>query len=287
MFDMGKIGVTISRYRKAGNMTQMELADRLGISFQAVSNWERGLSMPDIAKLTELSAIFGVSIDTLLDNKRAAEILGSINANVSLPPVNREDLDDLAPILKPKQVDKLFTSADDADCADITSVAPFLSQSFLDDWAMKRFERTGDLAAISPIAAFVSDQVIDTLAGQALANGGGLESIACILPFVSESIVTEFASKKFAATKDIHVLTAGAPFIGQSFLDACAIETLERTGNLADIACLAPFISDAVLNKLAADALEKNGLHAISAIMPFIDAKIVEDYIRMKSASTE
>ncbi len=45
MFDMKKIGGNISRMRKAANLTQMELADRMGVSFQAVSNWERGQTM--------------------------------------------------------------------------------------------------------------------------------------------------------------------------------------------------------------------------------------------------
>ena len=44
MFDMKQIGKKITDLRKAHNMTQMELADKLGISFQAVSNWERGVS---------------------------------------------------------------------------------------------------------------------------------------------------------------------------------------------------------------------------------------------------
>jgi len=51
MFDMNEVGRRISTARKDKNMTQMELADRLNISFQAVSNWERGISMPDISKL--------------------------------------------------------------------------------------------------------------------------------------------------------------------------------------------------------------------------------------------
>ena len=44
MFDMQRIGRKIFEFRKSRNMTQMELADQLGISFQAVSNWERGVS---------------------------------------------------------------------------------------------------------------------------------------------------------------------------------------------------------------------------------------------------
>ena len=43
-FDMQRTGATISRLRKEHHMTQLQLADALGISFQAVSNWERGVS---------------------------------------------------------------------------------------------------------------------------------------------------------------------------------------------------------------------------------------------------
>ena len=51
MFDMRKIGKRRAELRKSKNITQMALADMMGISFQAVSNWERGESMPDISKL--------------------------------------------------------------------------------------------------------------------------------------------------------------------------------------------------------------------------------------------
>ena len=75
MFDMERIGQNLMVARKNAGMTQMELADRMGISFQAVSNWERGVSCPDIAKLSELSELLGVTIDSLLGNERAAEIV--------------------------------------------------------------------------------------------------------------------------------------------------------------------------------------------------------------------
>lgn len=51
MFNMKQVGKKILMLRKAQNMTQTELADRMDVSFQAVSNWERGNSMPDISKL--------------------------------------------------------------------------------------------------------------------------------------------------------------------------------------------------------------------------------------------
>ena len=62
MFDTVKVGKIIAQKRKEHNMTQLALADRLGVSFQAVSNWERGNSMPDISKLPELAELFECSI---------------------------------------------------------------------------------------------------------------------------------------------------------------------------------------------------------------------------------
>ena len=43
-FDMRRIGRTIAGLRREHNLTQMALADAMGVSFQAVSNWERGVS---------------------------------------------------------------------------------------------------------------------------------------------------------------------------------------------------------------------------------------------------
>ena len=64
--DYGKILCEkISELRKGCNMTQEALATRLGITFQAVSKWENGVSCPDIILLPELAGIFGVSVDEL------------------------------------------------------------------------------------------------------------------------------------------------------------------------------------------------------------------------------
>ena len=52
--------------RKKNGMSQEELADRLGVSRQAVSRWELGATLPDAPNLLKLSDLFGVSIDYLL-----------------------------------------------------------------------------------------------------------------------------------------------------------------------------------------------------------------------------
>ena len=74
MFDTLKVAKRIRDGRNAKNMTQMELADKLGVSFQAVSNWERGASMPDISKLSDLSEILSISISELLGSEDKSSI---------------------------------------------------------------------------------------------------------------------------------------------------------------------------------------------------------------------
>lgn len=56
----------IVRYRKGLELTQDELASRLGITYQAVSKWETGQTMPDVSILTALAAELRVSVDKLL-----------------------------------------------------------------------------------------------------------------------------------------------------------------------------------------------------------------------------
>lgn len=68
-----KIGTKIKKLRIDNSITQERLADYLNISFQAVSKWENGTSLPDISLLKPLSNFFGVSIDFLLDNENMKE----------------------------------------------------------------------------------------------------------------------------------------------------------------------------------------------------------------------
>ena len=60
------LGKRIVEHRKRLGLTQDQLAERLGITAQAVSKWENDLSCPDIAMLPKLAEIFGISADELL-----------------------------------------------------------------------------------------------------------------------------------------------------------------------------------------------------------------------------
>jgi transcriptional regulator with XRE-family HTH domain len=58
--------------RKASGLSQEELADRLGVSRQAVSRWEQGSSYPDLPNLQRITEEFGVSADYLIGTNYAA-----------------------------------------------------------------------------------------------------------------------------------------------------------------------------------------------------------------------
>ena len=64
--DLVKIGKFISKLRKEKRLTQSELGAKLGVSGKAVSKWERGLCVPDISSLNELSEILGITTTELL-----------------------------------------------------------------------------------------------------------------------------------------------------------------------------------------------------------------------------
>lgn len=59
-------GQIIRKYRKIKNITQEEMAGRLGVSAPAVSKWEKGVSQPDISLLAPIARLLGISLETLL-----------------------------------------------------------------------------------------------------------------------------------------------------------------------------------------------------------------------------
>lgn len=64
--DLPAIGAAIRARRTEAALTQAELAERLNVTAQSVSHWERGESLPDIATLPDLACILGCSVDMLL-----------------------------------------------------------------------------------------------------------------------------------------------------------------------------------------------------------------------------
>ena len=83
------IGKRIGLLRKEKGLTQEELASHMGVSPQAVSEWENDQTCPDISALPKLARLFDVTVDELLEGK---EVLPAARV---LPPAERKDPKDM------------------------------------------------------------------------------------------------------------------------------------------------------------------------------------------------
>lgn len=117
--ELQQVGGRLSVCRQNKNMTQEELATRLGITPQALSKWERGMSLPDIAMLPDIARILEISTDYLLgisqesiaekDNCEIQNIIGE-NLRNSLEPLELIFGKELVPLFTDKQyVDEIKT----------------------------------------------------------------------------------------------------------------------------------------------------------------------------------
>ncbi len=69
-----QLAANIQKFRKKQGLTQTELAEKLGVTFQAVSKWENAQSMPDITLLPLLADIFDCHIDELFSREVKTEV---------------------------------------------------------------------------------------------------------------------------------------------------------------------------------------------------------------------
>ncbi|MBQ8725631.1 MAG: helix-turn-helix domain-containing protein [Clostridia bacterium] len=140
MTNAEQLGNRLYELRKKAGLSQEEFAEKLNVSRQAVSKWERGEALPDTENLISIAKLFGVSLDELIDNEvksekeRKDEPLGddsqNVNVNIDVDGLNVNvedgektvsinlDLDDLnVKIKKPPEIefgdeDEIFYSAD-------------------------------------------------------------------------------------------------------------------------------------------------------------------------------
>lgn len=269
MFDQQRIGANIMKARKAKGYTQMTLADALGVSFQAVSNWERGQTCPDIANLSELSRVLDISIDELLGNRRAAEITREI-AEDKTPELQPEELQQVAPLLTGEQADKA-AGVSASDFAALTALAPFLSEEFLGEAVITLYERIGSLDSAMSLAPFMAEDDIGELASLIVPKEGvaGLTKLA---PFMNEDELGDFVLAQFqkGGLKDINSLL---PFLNDNVLCELA-EQLLKKGDLEAILPLAPFLDEDVLDEIAREALKTGKLRDLKPLTPYLSGDL-------------
>ena len=124
-----KIGSFIKKIRKDNNLTQKELADKLGVTYQAVSKWENGLNIPDIGIIKEISKLYNIEVNEILDGEKKKKkknvfIIVSIVLLIMLSI-------SIAVIIKNRHSDNISSNTISTSCSDfkINGFAAYTSQT--------------------------------------------------------------------------------------------------------------------------------------------------------------
>ena len=135
MFDADLFCANLSILRRNADMTQSELADRLNLTRQAVSRYEKGDSFPDISILVKIAEIFGITIDELIGagspTEGEQELLKSaaLGRDLRTCHCNVQELENIAPFLKPSVLDRAVQgfAAQGIDISNFVSLFSYMS----------------------------------------------------------------------------------------------------------------------------------------------------------------
>lgn len=197
MFDTMKMANNIKNARTKLNMTQMNLADEMGVSYQAVSNWERGNSMPDISKLPDLCKILHISFEELSGQKNTkTDIVERLMQNKG-EEVTLEDLVQVQEVVKPEEikskVNENIKQGTKISFHILMNLAPFVDTETLNEMVINLEDEEWNFEKLCAIAPFL-EEVMDNIVEECMQRGNvniSLDELAAIAPFISESILKD------------------------------------------------------------------------------------------------
>ncbi len=226
-FDTREVAKRIRSGRIAKNMTQMQLADEMGVSYQAVSNWERGNSMPDISKLGDLCEVLDMSVDELLGGEMAGVIRKAERKEKQAPapgdaegnpgpegeaeeprdPEDRglspEELAAVAPLLLPGDILRLAGETEkeegETDWDMLLMLAPFLDEEALDELIGETEDVKTDMSHIVALAPFLGEKTLNRLALKAVDED--VPELVGLAPFLSSDKLKELVRRAMGRSR--------------------------------------------------------------------------------------
>lgn len=264
MFDTQKTGEIIAQHRRQKNMTQMELAEEMSVSFQAVSSWERGNTMPDISRLPQLCSILGISIDQLLGDNPYLPTVHQLLEPQQNSAIPAQHLIDLEPAIKPRDLSEMihknresmfFESFDQ-----LLQLIPFLTQE--DAEALVRAHRPlitslDDFAMIAPMLS--TELVLEIVDQLPMEN---VSSTTCLLlaPFIGPERMQRLLEQSPAVLESGETVAQLAPFVARDYLHHI-LSQRQFSFSQEELFLLAPFVEQPLLQQM----LEQSSAQPLSA----------------------
>ena len=220
MFDTSKVANNIKAARTKINMTQMNLADEMGVSYQAVSNWERGNSMPDISRLQELCNILNISFEELVGEKsQQTEIVERLMSEEETE-VKLEEIVQVAPLIKPDKIEKVaketIDSDDEISFSTLVGLAPFMDEETLNKLANK--VSNVDMGKLCGLAPFLKRKTLDSIVTKAIKEENiDTKEVVGLAPFLSQETLKKIAGHMLSHDKEEDII-AIAPFMGKDII---------------------------------------------------------------------
>ena len=234
MFDTNHVSNMLKSARIKKNLTQSALAERLSVTYQAVSNWERGNSLPDISNLPAICQI----LDKVL------------SGSYDLSEETIETIASVAPIIPPEQLTTALRNAKSSvkNMAVLIQIAPFVDEETINTLGENVIPTNyGEIAALAPfVSQTTCEKWIDLLDDSAeYSLDVGL--LSALGPFLSIDKMDQLSERVIPDT--LVVLDAVAPFLSQHALDKLAnrLESISPDDYIVGVQCLSPFLSKDVL----------------------------------------
>lgn len=191
MFDIKKFGKAFSNLRKNADMTQNEVADKLNLSRQAVSKYERGESFPDISVLVSVADLFNITLDQLIGYGE---------------PTNGESL-----ILKNVAKGEDIVAE---NISDVVNLAPLLKPSILEKLSRKFSEEGIDISHIVALSEYLNDETVTNLIEKASFKDLSEEVLEKFIPLLSYESKEIIFHKIIVGELDWHLLKTLSPYGG-------------------------------------------------------------------------
>lgn len=254
MFDVNQVSHMLKEARIKKNLTQSALAEQLGVTYQAVSNWERGASIPDISNLSILCNLLELDLYKLVGASQNPELAEEILSNPGI--LNDAPIDAIATVasmLPPEQLKEIVRTKKTGihNLATLVQLAPFIDADLIEELGADLVpSHIGEVVELSPFAT-------NELCARWIEKLESMENfdldvglLSELGPFLSQEKMDQLSER--VIPDSLIVLDSVAPFLSRDALSRLAerVEHITLNDYLVGMECLLPFLGRDTMERL-------------------------------------